>query len=191
MVAASEVENNIDRRPDHLLGLRSMASAVLLRESEAGDSGFLGFDFTDFSEFDQLRCVHAGWHEEGRRIYLTCDEQGNVLAVFLDCLLKATRDFLDRSGVGLDEIDWFVPSQHSAEFVADFTAGMSINAQRVVNLVDRGEGNPSSSLFPLARRGAALGRFKRGDLVLAAIVCPGVKSAAHSIGCKLVRRSAN
>jgi len=111
------------------------------------------------------------------------DEQGNVLAVFLDCLLKATRDFLDRNGVNLDEINLFVPSQHSAEFVADLTAGMSIDAQRVVNLVNQGEDNPSSSLFPLAlSEGRRSGRFERGDLVLAAIVCPGVQ-----VGCALYR----
>jgi 3-oxoacyl-[acyl-carrier-protein] synthase III len=183
MVAASEVENNVDRRPDHLLGLRSMASAMTLRESESGESGFLGFGFTDFADLEQQRCVHAGWHEDGRRIYLTCDEQGDVLAIFLDCLLKATRDFLERSGVSLQEINWFVPSQHSAAFVADFAAGMSIDAQRVVNLLQQDASNPSSSLFPLALfEGQRSGRFQRGDLVLAAIVCPGVQ-----VGCALYR----
>jgi 3-oxoacyl-[acyl-carrier-protein] synthase III len=182
MVAASEVENNIDRCPEHLLGLRAMASVIMLRESE-GESGFLNFGFADFAEFDQLRRVHAGWHENGRRIYLTCDEQPNVLAVFLDCLLKETLGFLDRSGVNLDEIDWFIPSQHSTEFVAGFAAGLSIDRERVVDMVDLSKGNPSSSLFPLAlAEGRHSGRFQPGHLVLAAIVCPGVQ-----VGCALYR----
>jgi len=183
MIASSEVENNIERRPDHLLGLHSMASAIVLRESDTGEHGFLASGFMDFPEYDHLRSIYAGWHENGQRIYLTQEDQGDVLASFLDCLLVGTREFLARNAIDLQTIDWIVPSQYSSEFIEDFTAKLGIDSDRVINLVEQLNENPSSSLFPLALyEGRRMGRFKKGELILITMVCSGVQ-----VGCALYR----
>lgn len=178
LVAASEVENNIARRPDHLLGVRSMASAMMLREA-TGDSGFLCIGFTDFADHAKLREVHAGWHENGNRVYLTCDDQNDIWPVLQDCLVEATQDFLKRNDLALADIDWVLPTQHSTAWIQQFAERMSVDRHRLIDLSPDQHGNPLSSMFPLAlSQGLKSGRWKTGDRVLIASVCPGVQ-----VGC--------
>jgi len=182
MLVAGEVENNVTRRPHHLLGIRSTAAALLLRESER-DAGFLGFGFYDEPDLARVREVSGGWHDGGRTVCLTCCDQGDVTAVFLECLLAGVRRFLAASGVDLGEIRWFVPSQHSQAFLAGFAAGLGVDPARVVSLDPDTLGNPQSTAFPLAFTEARRsGTFQPGDLVLVASVCAGVQ-----VGCGLYR----
>jgi 3-oxoacyl-[acyl-carrier-protein] synthase III len=182
LVAASEVENNITRRPDHLLGVRSMASAIILRESE-GEGGFLAFGFKDYAEHVQLREVHAGWHEEGTRVYLTCNEQPQTWETMQKCLVLATKEFLAAQEYSATEIDWFLPTQHSSKSIQEIAAQLGIDRSKLIDLEPDRLGNPLSSLFPLAlSRGMAAKQFKPGDKILIASVCPGLQ-----VGCAIYR----
>jgi 3-oxoacyl-[acyl-carrier-protein] synthase-3 len=182
MVVASELENNVTRRPDHLLGIRAAASAIILRESQ-GESGFLSFGFRDYPELAKVREVHGGWHDGGRTVCLTRCEQGDVGAMFLECLLESVRRFLESAQTSLADIHWFVPTQHSEAFLRGFAAGLDIDSRRVVNLKPAVHGDPQTSTFTLAMdEGIRTGRFKKGDLCLVASVCGGVQ-----VGCSLYR----
>jgi 3-oxoacyl-[acyl-carrier-protein] synthase III len=182
MVVASELENNVTRRPDHLLGIRAAASAIVLRESQ-GESGFLSFGFRDYPELAKVREVHGGWHDGGRTVCLTRCEQGDVGAMFLECLLESVRRFLESAQTSLADIHWFVPTQHSEAFLRGFAAGLDIDPRRVVNLKPAVHGDPQTSTFTLAMdEGIRTGRFKKGDLFLVASVCGGVQ-----VGCSLYR----
>lgn len=182
MVVAGEVENNAERRPRHLLGIRGSAAAVMLRESER-DAGFLGFGFYDRPGLSRAREVHGGWHDGGRTVCLTCCDQGDVAEIFLESLLEGVRRFLDSQGTSLADIRWFVPSQHGRAFLDRFAAGLGIDPARVVDLHADTLGNPQSTSFPLAfSAGLRSGTFRPGDLVLLAQVCAGVQ-----VGCGLYR----
>lgn len=182
LVVAGEVENNIERRPRHLLGIRSSAAAVLLRES-VRESGFVAFGFYDHPGLSGLREIHGGWHDGGRTVCVTCCDQGDVGAVFLSCLLDGVRRFLDAHDTALTDIRWFVPSQLSRTFLEGFAAGLGIDPARVVDLDPDTLGNPQTTSFPLAFSAAMRsGTFRPGDLVLVATVCAGVQ-----VGCGLYR----
>ena len=182
MVLASEVENNITRRPDHTLGVRSMASAIVLQES-TGDSGFLCFGFTDFANHAKLREVHAGWHEDGSRIYLTCNDDGDIWPILLDCLVEGTEEFFKENDVSFSEIDWILPTQHTDAWIHEFADRMAFDPAKLIDLKPDQNGNPLSSTFPLAlETGRTIGQFRAGDVILIASVCPGVQ-----VGCTLYR----
>jgi 3-oxoacyl-[acyl-carrier-protein] synthase III len=182
MVLASEVENNIARRPDHIMGVRSMASAVILREATS-DSGFLCFGFSDFTNHDKLREVHAGWHADGSRIYLTCNDDGDIWPILMDCLIEGTKEFLTKNDLSLSEIDWVLPTQHSEVWIHGFADQMAIDRKKLVDLKPDQKGNPLSSALPLAlEQGRDNGQFRSGDLILIASVCPGVQ-----VGCAVYR----
>jgi len=177
LVAASEVENNIRRNPDQLMGIRPVASAVMLREATS-ESGFVNFGFRDFVDFAHLREVHAGWHEGGHRIYLTIDDQVELMSVMQDCLVEASGDFLSRHGMTIGDFDWVLTSQYSSQWIAQYGDRMSIAPSKLIDLGSDTEGNPSSSSFVMALRdGVRNGTFKRGQLILVAQVCPGVQAA--------------
>ena len=63
MIVASEVENNLQEAPDELLGLREMGSAVILHESETGESGFQAFAFRYFHQFHDAVSVIGSWNQ--------------------------------------------------------------------------------------------------------------------------------
>jgi len=182
MVLASEVENNITRRPEHLLGVRCMASAVVLQEAQ-GDSGFLCFGFTDFANHAKLREVHAGWHDNGNRIYLTCNDDGDIWPILLDCLVEGTESFLKQQELFISDIQWILPTQHSDSWIREFADRMSMDHSKVLNLEPDLNGNPLSSALPLALiEGRKSGKLRSGDTILIANVCPGVQ-----VGCALYR----
>lgn len=182
MVVASEVENNIQRCPESLLGIRSMASAIMLRESE-DESGFTCFDFTDYPNQAGLREVHAGWHENGSRIYLTCNDQESIWPILLDCLVDGTNRFLTRYGVELDSIDWVLPTQQSTPWMHEFADRLKIPVSKILNLNPEKRGNPLTSSLPLAiTQGLSDGSIKRGQTILVANVSPGVQ-----VGCAVYR----
>ena len=177
MVVASEVENNITRRPDHLLDVRTMASSVLLHES-SDDSGFLAFEFTDYPQHVALREVHAGWHGEVQRIHLTCDDKKDVWPDLLDCLIDGCQRFMTTQSLSFDDVTWVLPTQHSTAWINEFATRMTFNESKLINLNPDKLGNPFSSAFPLALiNGLANGQFKSGETVLIASVSPGAQVA--------------
>ncbi len=182
MVLASEVENNVARRPDHLLGIRVAASALMLREA-VGESGFLALEFADYADEVDAREVFAGWHNEGRNVYLTCRDSESLHSQLADCLVDGTKKFLEKQPYSLDEIQWFLPSQHGDAFVAQVAERIGFDQDRVLNLQPDRYGNPMTSAFAIAiQEGLAKGSLKRGDLILMANVCAGVQ-----VGCALYR----
>jgi 3-oxoacyl-[acyl-carrier-protein] synthase-3 len=72
----------------------------------------------------------------------------------------------DATGLGSDEIDWFVPHQANRRIIDASAKKLGIADQKVVITVDK-HGNTSAASIPLAlNEAAADGRIKPGDLVL-------------------------
>lgn len=71
-----------------------------------------------------------------------------------------------RAGVGLSEVDWFVPHQANQRILDGVARRLGIPVEKVVSTVAL-HGNTSAASVPLALASArADGRIKRGDLVL-------------------------
>lgn len=72
----------------------------------------------------------------------------------------------DATGLGSDDIDWFVPHQANRRIIDASARKLGIADQKVVITVDK-HGNTSAASIPLAlNEAAADGRIKTGDLVL-------------------------
>ncbi|MGN6551205.1 MAG: beta-ketoacyl-ACP synthase III [Pararhizobium sp.] len=70
------------------------------------------------------------------------------------------------TGLGSDDIDWFVPHQANRRIIEASAKKLGIAPEKVVITVDR-HGNTSAASIPLALATAAAdGRLKPGDLVL-------------------------
>lgn len=72
----------------------------------------------------------------------------------------------DATGLGSDDIDWFVPHQANRRIIDASARKLGIADQKVVVTVNK-HGNTSAASIPLALNDAASdGRIKHGDLVL-------------------------
>jgi 3-oxoacyl-[acyl-carrier-protein] synthase-3 len=70
------------------------------------------------------------------------------------------------TGLGSDDIDWFVPHQANRRIIDASARKLGIAAEKVVVTVDR-HGNTSAASIPLALcEAVADGRIKRGQVVL-------------------------
>ena len=71
-----------------------------------------------------------------------------------------------RAGVGLDDVDWFVPHQANQRILDGVARKLGIDVEKVVSTVAL-HGNTSAASVPLALDVATRdGRIKKGDLVL-------------------------
>jgi len=177
MVVASEVENNIIRRPDHLLNVRTMASSILLHES-SNDSGFQCFEFADYPQHVGLREVHSGWHGTIQRMQITCEDQKDIWPELLDCLVDGSQRFMKTQGLSFDDVTWVLPTQHSSAWMSEYAARLAFDDSKLINLNPDELGNPFTSAFPLALiNGLATGKLKSGETILIASVSPGAQVA--------------
>ena len=81
-------------------------------------------------------------------------------------LAETVEETFKKSGVGPDEIKWFVPHQANRRIIDATAKKLNIDPARVVITVDQ-HGNTSAASIPLALSVARQdGRIEKGDLVL-------------------------
>jgi 3-oxoacyl-[acyl-carrier-protein] synthase-3 len=81
-------------------------------------------------------------------------------------LVQSAQDHLERCGVGIEEVDVYVPHQANIRIIDHATKKLGVPSERVVVNVDR-YGNTSSGSIPLAlAEAAAAGRLEPGKVVL-------------------------
>ena len=78
----------------------------------------------------------------------------------------AVSSLLESTGIGHEEIDWFVPHQANQRILDGVAKRLSIDSSRIVSTVSN-HGNTSAASVPLALSEAIEdGRIKSGDLIL-------------------------
>ena len=181
MIVASEVENNAQVAPHDLLGLREMGSAVILHESEDGESGFQAFAFRYFHEFHDAVQVIGTWNERGRPyLVAACDD--NLHRIYLDCIETSVAQFLKQQEVTTDDIRVLLPPQISPSFVAATGQRLGFGRERTVDVAIQGHDLATSST-PVALQAVRERRLASpGDLGLIVNVGAGVQ-----VGCALYR----
>lgn len=79
---------------------------------------------------------------------------------------SAVTDVLDRTGLKIDEIDWFVPHQANQRILQGVAKRLGLDEDRVVSTVAL-HGNTSAASIPLALHAAVSdGRIRSGQFVL-------------------------
>ena len=141
------------------------AGAVVLEPSEA--AGFLAFELgADGGGGEHLWLPGSGsrrFEDPDRLVKMNGRE---VFKFATRVLVSSAEAVLDRCGVGVEDVDVYVPHQANVRIIDHATKKLGIPSERVVINVDR-YGNTSSGSIPLALADAqADGRLRPGGLVL-------------------------
>jgi 3-oxoacyl-[acyl-carrier-protein] synthase-3 len=143
------------------------AGAVVLERVE--DGGFLGFELGA----DGGGGVHLSLPGSGSRRIEDASANGyvhmngrEVFRFATRVLVSSARDLLAECGVGVEDVDVYVPHQANVRIMTHAQTKLGIPREKMVVNVDR-YGNTSSGSIPLALADArASGLLKKGDLVL-------------------------
>jgi 3-oxoacyl-[acyl-carrier-protein] synthase-3 len=93
-------------------------------------------------------------------------------------LAENAHSVLDRAGLTIDDVDWFVPHQANLRIIEACAKRLKFPLEKAIVTVDR-YGNNSAATVPLAFDEAVRdGRIKRGDIVLFDVFGAGITSAA-------------
>jgi 3-oxoacyl-[acyl-carrier-protein] synthase III len=141
------------------------AGAVVLEPSE--EAGFLAFELGA----DGAGGEHLWLPGSGSRLFDDPDQyvkmNGREVFKFATRVLVSSGEaVLERGGVGIEDVDVYVPHQANVRIIDHATKKLGVPSERVVVNVDR-FGNTSSGSIPLALADAqAEGRLQPGKLVL-------------------------
>jgi 3-oxoacyl-[acyl-carrier-protein] synthase-3 len=133
----------------------------------APERGFLGFELGA----DGAGGANLWLPGSGSRLFDNPDQyvkmNGREVYKFATrILVQSAQDLLERCGVGIEEVDVYVPHQANIRIIDHATKKLGVPSERVVINVDR-YGNTSSGSIPLALADAATaGRLAPGKLVL-------------------------
>ena len=146
------------------------AGAMVLQAAEpAGEgaerSGILGTYLRSDGRFKDLLHVDGGPSSTGTVGHLRM--VGNqVFRHAITNIAESMTTIASRSGVTIEEVDWFVPHQANQRILEGVARRLSIPTEKVISTV-ADHGNTSAASVPLAfDRAVQDGRIKRGDLVL-------------------------
>jgi 3-oxoacyl-[acyl-carrier-protein] synthase III len=175
-VVSSDVHPDLENSGEPFL--RPTGGAILVRWDD-GLAGFTDFSTETFPEYEDLFTSGLMWRE---RSGIRAPRQGNghhrmVVAVgpgyharLADCAEEATRRFLRRSGLGIEDIDLLVPAPSAPGFLDQLQSKLGIHGDRVAYTPEDLDGAYTTG--PIAALQAAIksGRLAeaRNTLLLAA-----------------------
>lgn len=161
------------------------AGAVVLKAAPAGGGILQTAWHTDGTYSDFISMPGGGSkyppnvksHIDARLPFIKM--KGNeTFKVAVRALTDVSQEVLERAGVGVDEIDLFVPHQANKRIIDAVAGRVGLPPEKVFVNLER-LGNTSAASIPLALADAvAAGVLKRGDLVLASAFGGGLTWAA-------------
>jgi 3-oxoacyl-[acyl-carrier-protein] synthase-3 len=176
LIVASDVVPNSKESGFALV--RPTGGAMLLRWDDS-IAGFTDFHIETFPEYADLLISGLAWRERrglhgplaaAGQNQLVIRDQPGYLARCADCAEEATLRFLDRLGMGIDDIDLLVPAPAAAEFLDQLRVRLGVPGDRVAFTGEDMAGAYSAG--PVAAVEAAMksGRLgeARNTLILAA-----------------------
>lgn len=161
------------------------AGAAVLQACEPGDGVLACAWHTDgnYSEVIQMPGGGSKYppnvkeHIDARLPFIKM--RGNeVFKLAVRAFNEVCQEVLERAGVSIDQVDWFIPHQANQRIISAVGDRLGIPAEKVYVNLEK-VGNTSSASIPLAMREAAdNGSLKRGHLVLVAAFGGGLTWAA-------------
>jgi len=149
------------------------AAAVVLAPTTDDGAGILGWDLGCDGSATGLVGLPAGGSrlpasqdtiDEGLH-YLKMQGQ-EVFRRAVRTVVESANVTVERSGITIDDIDWFIPHQANLRIIEAASSRLGIPSERTVVNIER-YGNTSAASIPLAMSEAADdGRVRDGDLVL-------------------------
>ena len=161
------------------------SGATVLSQSSEGESQILDTILScDGTKSESLILYKGGsrspiTHEalDKKEQFVTMDGQ----IVFKNAVKTMSRHcatLLERNGMGLDDIDWFIPHQANLRIIETTAKLLNFPMDRVIVNVEK-YANTSSASIPAALHEAVMdGRIKRGQTLLFAAFGAGLTSGA-------------
>ncbi|HEY7484888.1 MAG TPA: 3-oxoacyl-[acyl-carrier-protein] synthase III C-terminal domain-containing protein [Streptosporangiaceae bacterium] len=126
------------------------SGGALLLDWDASIAGFTDFHIETFPEYEDLLVSGLAWQEQngphrrprrssGKNL-MAIEGKPGYQARLVDCAEEATRHFLRRLGMGISEIDLFVPAPSSADFLEPLLIRLGIPGDRVAYVAEDLEG---------------------------------------------------
>jgi 3-oxoacyl-[acyl-carrier-protein] synthase III len=145
------------------------AGAVVLEpkqgRGDSGDQGLLGFALRCDGTKQDLLYVDGGVSTTGTVGHLRM--LGNQ--VFRQAVInisEAVEAAAERSGVAIDDVDWFIPHQANSRILDGVAKRLGLREERIISTVAE-HANTSAASIPLAwAQGVEDGRIKPGQLLL-------------------------
>lgn len=176
MIVAAEIENNADIFSDEKVGVRETASALILDSHPSLDKGFSRFLFRYHAEFLNRYTTYCDTNNI--RPYLKVAKDGELLSLYIDCILPAVEELLQIEKLNLDYIDVIFPPQISSCFISQLSERLNVPKQKLVDIVAEGPDYFSSSLPYALEHVYKNGLVKSGDIGLIIAVGSGIQ-----VGC--------
>jgi 3-oxoacyl-[acyl-carrier-protein] synthase-3 len=158
------------------LTLGDAGAAVIVDRAEPGDEGISVAAFTTLAEHSRLCLAYPSRVGPGATMYTRARA---IHRVAIDDSPSLVREALEPTGLGLDDIDWFIPHQTSARAIR---SGLQTLEERmgvvprhtVVNVEEFGN-TSSTTHFVALHRYLREGLFRRGDRVLLLALASGLE----------------
>lgn len=168
-----------DPRPYLVFG--DAAGAAILGPSERPDQGVLGVTLgNDPIKGGSLFLPNPGRTGEPSFFEFRASN-ANMGKIALGAVIDSARALLDRTGLTLEDIDWFVPHQPNGRMLDKMLEQIGLTEDHIVRVVDQigstGAASMATGLAQLLRRRPV----KSGDLVLLAGVGTGISYGAMLI----------
>jgi 3-oxoacyl-[acyl-carrier-protein] synthase-3 len=167
-IVASDVHPNLKNARAALF--RPTGGALLLNWDDR-IAGFTDFYTETFPEYEDLFASGLVWQKQhgphhipqrgtGEHLVVV-DERLGYHARLVDCAEEATRNFLNHLGMGIGDIDLFVPAPSYADFVDPLVRRLDVPADRVAYVAEDLEGAYTTG--PIAALQAAIRSGRLGE----------------------------
>lgn len=181
--AMSQLLDYTDRGTCILFG--DGAGAVVLEpvegEGNAQDKGILGFDLRCDGTKVNMLYVDGGLFDDDNRIGKIRMQGNQVFRHAVHKISEAVENAVEKSGVTIADIDWFIPHQANQRILDGVADKLGLDANKVISTVAL-HANTSAASIPLAWYTATVdGRVKSGDLVLIEALGGGLTWGAAAI----------
>jgi 3-oxoacyl-[acyl-carrier-protein] synthase III len=178
MVLASEVENNLVTGLGQPRGLAEAGSAVILDESEDGETGFVRFLFKAYPRYlDSLTAYATQSHGTP---YVAHERSPQWEDHYLECIADAVQELLADEGLEPWQLAAVFPPQISPSFVQRLGRVLELPEEKIVNVAPDGHDLFSSSTPFAIRRAQKEERVEEGDIGLIVNVSAGIQ-----VGCAI------
>ena len=177
--------NNWEDRGSCILFGDGSGATVLSRNEDSDESVILDSILScDGTKSESLILKKGGsrspiTHEvlDAKEQFVTMDGQ-TVFKNAVKTMSRHCATLLERNGLGLDDIDWFIPHQANLRIIETTAKLLNFPMDRVIVNVDQ-YANTSSASIPAALHEALMdGRIKRGQTLLFAAFGAGLTSGA-------------
>ncbi len=165
-IVTSDVDPNL--KDPGSAPFRPTGGAMLLGRDES-IAGFTDFHMETFPEYEDLFVSGLVWQERHRlrvrratgRSQMVIDERPGYQARLVDCAEEATRRFMGRLGMRIDEIDLLVPGPSSPDFLDHLRVRLGIPGDRVAYVSEDLAGSYTTG--PIAALQAAIKSDRLGE----------------------------